>query len=111
MIARMEDGMNKTQATIPAGTIVTMTTGEYSDYSIIGAFRAVRDITHDDIERVKREIEERPNRDEMYGYELYTAFIAVLVASGFLEDTPSAEIYLGDYGRIEPSVSFTEDEE
>lgn len=103
--------MTEKHATIPAGTIVTMTTGEYSNYSIIGAFRAIKDITHDDIERAKREIEERPNRDEMYGYELYTAFIAVLVISGFLEDIPSAEIYLGDYGRIDPYVSLTEDEE
>ena len=101
---------NKKQATIPKGTIVTITSGEYSDYSIIGAFRSLKDISHDDIESAKSEIENRPDREELYGYELYTGFIAVLIVRGFLEDINSAEIYLGDYGQIEPRVSFSEDE-
>ncbi len=35
---------SKPMEPIPAGSLITFTTGEYSDYHVIGAFRALRDI-------------------------------------------------------------------
>lgn len=78
---------------IPAGMLFAVTTGEYSDYTVWGVFRALREI---DTERLLRLwVNLNPEQANEYDFEIYE-FLAYLVRNEYAELSDCAEIYL-DY--------------
>ena len=82
--------------TIPAGTMLTISTDCYSSYEVHGVFRVLKDITHEDYKRF------RPADDD--DYEELSGVIAQMARQGFIEDVESLELHLGDYGKLEPTI-------
>jgi hypothetical protein len=89
----METGM-KVATTIPAGAIFTITTGAYSDYSISGVFKAIKDIDPDAL--VAQWLAKAPEQAEPYGFN-ETQFLAWLTREGILTSVPSFEWHLYDF--------------
>lgn len=72
-----------------AGSLITLETGEYSDFTYEGPFRVLRDI---DVQAVVTEFKEARGHSIGAGE---TAFIAWLSESGYIEDVACARWYLG----------------
>jgi len=86
---------------INKGTVVTFTSGEYSDFSINGVFVAIQDITKEHYkEAVKIELEKDKYRQDHY------AVLSNLVKMGLLVDVESVEVYLGAYNQVSPELSW-----
>jgi hypothetical protein len=86
-----------TETQIPAGKILMLSSGEYSDYSVMGVFRTLKPITQDVYSAM---------RDACFsaspGYDRYEVGKAApwLIVNGYVEEVEHEELYLGDYGRI-----------
>lgn len=79
---------------IPAGSLLTVRTGEYSDYYVRGIFRALRDI---DAAKLREEyLSERPKQRERYHFE-DDEFLAWAVRGGYIEPVDGLEWHLSDY--------------
>lgn len=72
-----------------AGSLITLETGEYSDFGYAGPFRVLRDI---DIQAVVTEFKDARGHGVGAGEQ---AFIAWLSAAGYIEDVDCARWYLG----------------
>ena len=83
-------------ATIKAGTLLTISTGEYSDYHVHGVFRVLKDITQDDYDSFRVEDEDR--------FSDPSDAIARMAILGYIEDVPSTELHLGSYGELDPEI-------
>lgn len=68
---------------IPSGALLTVSTGEYSDYTVQGVFRALKEIDADALRKFYLHISSQD-------------FLAVLVRDGYLEPINSFEFYLSD---------------
>jgi len=80
---------------IPAGSLLTITTGEYSDYTVHGVFRAIKDL---DVDALKAEwLLVHPNQAENYKFSA-VAFLAHI--ANLLEPVECFEWHLADYGNI-----------
>ena len=88
----------KRMGVIPSGSLLTVTTGEYSDYSVSGVFRALADIDCDSLRDTW--IEEFPEQKEPYRFERM-AFLAMAVRLKLLEPIDCFEWHLGDYSNID----------
>jgi hypothetical protein len=87
---------------IKKGTLVLLTSGEYSDYDLKAIGRATQDI---DPEGLRQEwFSMHPEQADQYSAEFY-AFVAWLAKSGLIEEMPCVELHLGSYGNLEPKVS------
>ena len=79
------------------GDIITVTEGEYSDYSIVAHMRALKDFNVDVVgwEYLKTHPLEREDGFDKLG------FLAWLARMGFVVDVDQGvvEVWLGDYGR------------
>ena len=82
--------------TIKAGTLLTISTGEYSDYNVHGVFRVLKDITQDDYDAFRVE--------DGDAYCDISVTLAKMVTSGYIEDVPSTELHLGAYGELDPEI-------
>lgn len=82
--------------TIKAGTLLTISTGEYSDYNVHGVFRVLKDITQDDYDAFRVEDED--------AYCDISVTLAKMMTSGYIEDVPSTELHLGAYGELDPEI-------
>jgi hypothetical protein len=87
---------------IPAGSFFTVTTGEYSDYSVHGVFRALQDI--DPRALSKRYLSEHPDQAKEYHFE-ESQFLGWLAREGVIETVDSYEWHLSNYSTIEMTVS------
>jgi hypothetical protein len=67
---------------IPAGAIFTVTSGEYSDYYIVGVFRALREIEPNIL--LKQWLTNHPEQQEDYNFE-EKEFLAWITQNGYLE--------------------------
>lgn len=93
-------------APTPAGTIFLLSSGEYSDYSPIGIFRALKDIHWPTIVDHLEESARTPDNDT-WGTSPNvddSAVAAYLTSSGHAEDITYQEIHIGSYGRLDPSI-------
>jgi hypothetical protein len=103
-LKKYPNGMpKKRQAPIPQGAIFTATSGEYSDFSIRGVFRALKEIDVDKTmeiyqkHRTKREgISNGPDKDEVLAY---------LVRAEYIEQLEAWELYFGSYGDFRADVN------
>ena len=90
--------MQKIEVVIPAGSLLTVSTGEYSDYGVWGVFRALKDI---DAQALRAQwLADHPDQAARYAFD-DRAFFAWVCVQGIVEAVPSAEWHLGDYGRAE----------
>lgn len=83
-------------------TLILLSTGEYSDYSVMGAFRPARAFNMGDAcEAFKAQW--KPAEGAYSSYAGPSDFAAWLAKEGFVEDAATEEIHLGSYGEIELS--------
>lgn len=99
--------MDKRSAIIPKGMLFTITRGVYSDLENLGVFRALKDIDADVL--LKKWFEDNPEQSKDYGFK-DTKFLAQMVKDGVLEDVPSMEFHLHDYGCSGEHYVYPEDE-
>lgn len=87
---------------IKAGQIVVVTDGEYSDYCLRGAIRALRDF---DVKEAESEFLRQLDTNEDH-LRLGEMWLAWLIRRGFVEpaDSEIVELYVGSYGQLKPEV-------
>lgn len=83
----------KKQTVIPAGALLTVTTGEYSDYVVDGVFRAARDIDAEALYSAWVSTR-KPLRPGLLTAFDAAAFLAHATREGFLEPVASLEWHL-----------------
>lgn len=79
---------------IPKGSLLYISTGEYSDYCVTGVFRALDDIDPNALRDAY--LAEHPEESKPYHFSVMK-FLAYVAKRGLLEDIPSFEWHLGDY--------------
>jgi len=91
--------LSDTLKTIPKGTLILVTQGEYSDYGIDGFYRAEKDI--DILGLLKEYLLAHPEQEENYSF-LAGGFLTYLYARdpALLEEISFAELHLGDYSSV-----------
>jgi hypothetical protein len=87
----------KKNVVIPAGSTFTVSTGEYSDYSVHGVFRALKDIDPDKL--LAGYLEKHPDEAENYAFN-ESKFLGEAFRSGLFEHVPSFDWHLCDYSRV-----------
>jgi hypothetical protein len=90
-----EGGMRKYQIEIPAGKLFIVSTGEYSDYSVSGLFRAKAELKPDDL--LEEYLTQHPEERDGYNAD-FDRFVAWLTGRGLIEGVEHAEWHLGSYG-------------
>lgn len=80
---------------IAAGSLFVITTGEYSDYTISGVFRALKEI---DTEQLLAEWFETNPKQKGLGYFHESEFLAHLTRLGLFETVESREFHFGSHG-------------
>ena len=84
-----------------AGSLLSIESGEYSDYSVHGFFVVLRDFSPQD-ELAAHMATKKYEPDEWTRERMGTsAFMAFLIAKGFLLEVPYGVIHTDDYGRID----------
>ncbi len=91
----VRDVTNKTPNIIPTGALFTVSTGVYSDYTVHGVFRALRDI--DTAALLQAWLEAHPRQKKSYAFE-DSDFLADAYRHGYFEPVVSREWHLEDYG-------------
>ena len=87
----------KKHVVIPAGSTFTVSTGEYSDYSVHGVFRALKEI--DPKKLADDWLERYPNEAEGDSFN-ESKFLGEAFRAGLFEHVPSFEWHLCDYSEI-----------
>jgi hypothetical protein len=81
----------KKHITITAGSTFTVSTGEYSDYIVVGVFRALKDIEPDKL--VAEWLEKHPDEAKDFRFN-EQRFLAEAFRTGLFEHIPSFEWHL-----------------
>ena len=85
---------------IPIGTIFTITTGEYSDYSVRGVFKALKEIDYKAC--TEAYLEQHPAQREDYSFKEHS-FITWAYQQGYMDLIDSMEWHLSDCSSIHES--------
>jgi len=100
---------NESMRLIPAGSLLTVTTGVYSDYSVHGVFKALQDIDAN-ILRAQWFVL-HPEQAEGYRFD-EDAFLGWLARLNFIEALDCFEFHMSDYSRADTmEVTFMGKEE
>ena len=86
-----------------AGQLLCLDNGEYSDYCVTGFFVVLKDFNP--LEELSKYIDANPEQKVNYCFES-SAYLAELLAKGFLMEIEYKTLYLGSYNNHE-DVSFT----
>lgn len=82
----------KRMAIIPAGSLLTVSTGEYSDYSVRGVFRAKSDI---DADALRQEwLKDNPVNEENYWFFNEDQFLGWVCRLGLLDPVDCFEWHI-----------------
>lgn len=79
---------------LPEGTIFLLSSGAYSDYSILALLRATQDLDLDKF--VAGYLAANPEQVGKYKFKQYQ-FANELVASGMVEEIRTKELYIAEY--------------
>jgi hypothetical protein len=101
--------MTKVATNIPAGALFTFATGEYSDYSIAGVFRATAEI-NPDVE-IGLYLQEHPEQAKDYHFRA-DKFLAWVFGRRLMEPVDCMEWHVSSYGKVDAGwgVSVMENE-
>ena len=91
-------GLPPQMQNIPEGSLVRVSSGSYSDYTVDGVYRALKEI--DPNLMIRGWLEAHPEQSEKYDFEYYH-FLEWLVETGFLRPVDSIEWHLCDYSDSE----------
>jgi hypothetical protein len=83
------------------GSIMTITEGEYSDFTIHGTFTVLRDIDPDAVEEAFMKAHPDEDRDCLRCLGMVTRF---LIDAGYVEKLETSNLHLGDYGCMNLSM-------
>lgn len=99
--------------TIPAGSLICFSTGEYSDYGYAGHFVTLKDVTRERLtaarilaqqridEATAEWTEESGEEPHPSWLDIHEVFIAELIRAGLLMAVNCHEMHIGSYGRLE----------
>lgn len=86
------------------GEMIILSSGDYSDYSIRGAFRCLQDISAEHLSKIARKLnalEKGIEETRGYSYEdLQDKFIATLIRLQLIEDIETRELHIGTYSNL-----------
>lgn len=80
---------------IPKGELTLFTHGEYSDFGVLGLFKASENI---DVSLLRKEFERDNPKREAYGEE--HDFTIWIIKKGYFEEVTYSTLYTGSYGNI-----------
>lgn len=80
------------------GDLVILETGEYSDRSWHGPFRALKDFN---IREAAQEFQDGFKPEDEWDRAGPHEFVAWLSSSGYLEEVDAASVHVGSYGSLE----------
>ena len=81
-----------------AGTLLSVESGCYSDYGVVGFFVVLKDF--DPRAELDEYLSTRPDQNQQYSFE-NDQFLAVILAKGLLLEIKYGVLHLSDYSRIE----------
>lgn len=90
---------------IPVGTVFIATHGVYDDYCVQGVFKAIEDLSKDEISR--EYLLEYPEQKEEYQFSEY-GFLKWLVSKELVEELSICEMNTGYYATMSLSMSNTD---
>lgn len=83
-----------------AGRLVAFSVGEYSDYSISGAFVVLKDLCDEEMRKIRLDLITRYTQEiGSYG-EAQRRFIPELIRMGYLLDVEYSEVHIGSYSDL-----------
>jgi hypothetical protein len=85
------------KALAKAGTLLSVESGCYSDYGVIGFFVVLKDFTP--AAELDDYISTRPDQQGTYSFR-ESEFLAFILAKGLLLEINYGKLHLGDYSRI-----------
>lgn len=92
-------------AKFTVGERLLITSGEYSDYQVLGSFIVVKDFDSFIIEEATRsDLEHNEELYDSYACDFYKT-CAWLAKNNYIQDEPTREIYLGGYGNYQLNVT------
>ncbi len=91
--------MRKQRLDLTAGELIVFTAGVYSDYSLVGQFVVLRNVTVDEVRAVSAEV--HAIDDDFL--DKHEAFVAGLIRIGALASINMREIHLGTYDELDVS--------
>jgi hypothetical protein len=91
---------------IKQGSLLTISTGEYSDYFIQGVFRATKEINVDEL--TKTYLAENPRQRKEFEFN-DSQFLGWVARQGFLEPIDCYEWHLSEYGKVERMMLYERD--
>jgi len=83
-------------------TLILLSTGEYSDYSVMGAFRPTKSFNMGDVLEAFN-AQWKPEEGAYTSEPGPNDFAAWLAKEGYIEDARTEEIHFGSYGELELS--------
>jgi hypothetical protein len=87
-----------TQTIAKVGTLLSVETGSYSDYSVVGFFVVLRDFSPAD--ELKEYLTAHPGERERYHFS-GDKVLAAILAKGLLLEIKYGVLHLDDYGDVE----------
>jgi hypothetical protein len=96
---------------LKAGTIFNVTHGEYSDYSVLGTMRVLKDFAPVEEFRafVRGAVDEGEDTMRLaFGIGDRDGFLAHLVHEGYVEDVVASTLHLGAYGEVFAGIGSDE---
>jgi hypothetical protein len=93
----MDKTMTNRMEKIPAGALVIISSGAYSDYGVFGVFRAVKEIDPDALR--DDWVARHPDQAESFRFNS-DGFLSEMTTSGLLEQVPCYEYHLCDYSSV-----------
>ena len=96
-VSRIESREAVNKSIAKAGTLMSVESGCFSDYQVVGFFVVLRDFTPAD--ELDDYISTRPDQKETYCFR-ESEFLAFLLAKGLLLEIEYSKLHLGDYSRI-----------
>lgn len=82
----------------PKGSILTLSSGEYSDYGIVGILVTVKDC---DLRTLAAEYKASHRPKNQWDKPDPDGFVAWLVVHGHAMPVDASEVHIGSYGRLE----------
>ena len=85
--------LRKRQTEITEGTLLYFSAGAWSDYHVIGVYRALKEF---DVETRHADFVERQKAFGHYSDYSNSGFIQAMTRDGFIEEVPCREVHLDD---------------
>ena len=88
---------------LKAGSLVTFSSGEYSDYGYRGTYVALQDVSFEEMMEVVEFVKSKAEKEDPDYPNAQPLFEPELIRRGWLLSVPMHEIHIGGYNSLELS--------